>query len=37
LGSDPKFSIDNLRWGLLRPGARTKRGQVLFKKIAARA
>ena len=33
LGIEKKFSSEDLKWGLLKPGTSIKRGEVLFKKI----
>lgn len=33
LGIEKKFSFDDLKWGLLKEGTQTKRGQILFAKI----
>ncbi|MBN2203144.1 MAG: methionine--tRNA ligase [Candidatus Aenigmarchaeota archaeon] len=33
LGLEKKFCFDDLKWGLLKTGTKTKRGKVLFQKI----
>lgn len=33
LGLEKKFSFDDLKWGLLKSGTKTKREEILFKKI----
>jgi len=33
LGLEKKFSFEDLKWGVLKPGTKIKRGEILFKKI----
>jgi len=37
IGSEKKFSFDDLKWGHLKAGTKIKRGEILFKKVEIKA